>query len=42
MGDRGFDWRARVRTWQAVLAVWLVYVVVRLMIQPLLGWDPVI
>ncbi len=37
----GLDWRAFVRTWQAVLAVWLAYALVRLAIQPLLGWEPV-
>ncbi len=41
MDDRGFNWRAHVRSWQAVLAVWLAYVLVRLAIQPLLGWEPV-
>ncbi|MEL1251949.1 hypothetical protein [Aurantiacibacter gilvus] len=41
MGNRGFSWRANVRTWQAVLAAWLAYVLVRLAIQPLLGWEPV-
>lgn len=37
----GQDWRALVRTPSAVLAVWLAYSIVRLAIQPLLGWDPV-
>ncbi len=41
MSGRGFNWRVFVRTWQAVLAVWLAYALVRLAIQPLLGWDPV-
>ena len=41
MGDRGFQWRVHVRSWQAVLAVWLAYCAVRLAIQPLLGWEPV-
>ena len=41
MIGRGFEWRRFVRTWQAVLAVWLAYVVVRIAIQPLLGWEPV-
>ena len=37
----GNDWRAFVRTPWAVLAVWLAYCLVRLAIQPLLGWEPV-
>lgn len=41
MIGRGFEWRDFVRTWQAVLAVWLAYVLVRLAIQPFLGWEPV-
>ncbi len=35
------DWRAFVRTPWAVLAIWLAYCLVRLAIQPLLGWEPV-
>ncbi|WP_120076131.1 hypothetical protein [Aurantiacibacter odishensis] len=41
MTGRGFEWRSFVRTWQAVLAVWLAYALVRIAIQPLLGWEPV-
>lgn len=40
MIGRGFEWRGCVRTWQAVLAVWLAYAVVRIALQPLLGWEP--
>ena len=35
------DWRAFVRSPWAVLAIWLAYCLVRLAIQPLLGWEPV-
>jgi len=37
----GKNWRNFVRTWQAVLAVWATYALVRLLIQPLIGWEPV-
>lgn len=37
----GKDWRSFVRTPWAVLAVWLAYCLVRLAVQPLLGWEPV-
>ena len=40
MNGRGFDWHAFVRTPWAVLVVWLAYALVRLAIQPLLGWQP--
>ena len=39
MTNRVFDWRSFVRTPMAVLAVWLLYFLVRLAIQPLLGWE---
>ena len=41
MEYRGFDWRQFVRTPWAVLAIWLAWCVVRLAIQPMLGWEPV-
>ncbi|MFB0612046.1 hypothetical protein [Aurantiacibacter poecillastricola] len=41
MAERGIDWRSFVRTPWAVLAVWLIYALVRLAIQPLVGWEPV-
>ncbi len=41
MTDRGFNWRSFVRTPWAVVAVWLAYCLVRIAIQPLLGWEPV-
>ncbi len=37
----GLDWRASVRSWQAVVAVWLAYAAARLALQPLLAWEPV-
>lgn len=37
----GFDWRAALRTPWAVLAIWVVYALLRLGLQPLLGWEPV-
>ncbi|MCB2066802.1 MAG: hypothetical protein KDE15_09210 [Erythrobacter sp.] len=40
MGNRAFDWRAKLRTPWAVLAVWATYALIRLAVQPLLGWEP--
>ncbi|MWV26491.1 hypothetical protein [Aurantiacibacter rhizosphaerae] len=41
MGERIFHWHHFVRTVWAVLAVWLAYGLIRLAIQPMLGWEPV-
>ncbi|MGB3796568.1 MAG: hypothetical protein WA957_09740, partial [Alteraurantiacibacter sp.] len=41
MGERELAWHRLVRTPVAVLVVWLAYCLVRLAIQPLLGWEPV-
>ncbi|APE27375.1 hypothetical protein [Aurantiacibacter gangjinensis] len=41
MGYRGFDWRVFVRTPQAILAVGLAWCVLRLLVQAVIGWEPV-